>query len=170
MWRNQNSAGFISCLKYIKGCILFQVGPLSLTLVFIQKIFLHFQTFILNLFRQKLSHTSRVNDFLRKLQNLPKLPDDVILCTTDGVGLYSNIPNEEGLLFLKKVLDKRRNKTVFTESLIELAEIVLRNNYFEFNDRFKKQKEDTAIGTKFALPLCHYFHGCLRGKNFGVPY
>ena len=120
--------------------------------------------------RQKLSHTSRVNDFLRKLQNLPKLPDDVILCTTDGVGLYSNIPNEEGLLFLKKVLDKRRNKTVSTESLIELAEIVLRNNYFEFNDRFKKQKEDTAIGTKFTIPLCQYFHGCLRGKHFGVPY
>ena len=35
-------AGFISCLKYIKDCIVFQVGPLSLTLVFIQKIFLHF--------------------------------------------------------------------------------------------------------------------------------
>ena len=52
------------------------------------------------------------NDFLRKLQNLLKLPDDVILCTIDVVGLYPNIPNEEGLLFLKKVLDKRRNKTV----------------------------------------------------------
>ena len=110
------------------------------------------------------------NDFLRKLQNLPKLPDDVILCTIDVVGLYPNIPNEEGLLFLKKALDKRRNKTVSTESLIELAELVLRNNYFEFNDRFKKQKEDTAIGTKFAPPLCHYFHGCLRGRNLGVPY
>ena len=78
------------------------------------------------------------NDFLRKLQNFRKLPDDVILCTIDVVGLYSNIPYEEGLLFLKKALDKRRNKTVSTESLIELAELVSRNNYFEFNDRFKK--------------------------------
>ena len=50
---------------------------------------------------------------------------------------------------LKKALDKRRNKTVSTESLIELAELVLRNNYFEFNDRFKKQKEGIAVGTKF---------------------
>ena len=116
------------------------------------------------------SYIKDTNDFLRKLQNLPKLPDDVILCTIDVVGLYPNIPNEEGLLFLKKALDKRRNKTVSTESLIELAELVLRNNYFEFNDRFKKQKEDTAIGTKFAPPLCHYFHGCLRGRNLGVPY
>ena len=99
------------------------------------------------------SYIKDTNDFLRKLQNLPKLPDDVILCTIDVVGLYPNIPNEEGLLFLKKALDKRRNKTVSTESHIELVELVLRNNCFEFNDRFKKQKEGTAIGTKFA-PLC----------------
>ena len=39
-----------------------------------------------------------------------------------------------------------------TESLIELAEFVLRNDYFEFNDRFKKKKEGTTIGTKFAPP------------------
>ena len=52
------------------------------------------------------------NDFLRKLQNLPKFPDDVILCTIDVVGLYPNTPNGEGLLFLKKALDKQRNKTV----------------------------------------------------------
>ena len=38
-----------------------------------------------------------------------------------------------------------------TESLIELAGFVLRN-YFEFNDRFKKHKEGTAIGIKFVLP------------------
>ena len=37
-----SSAGFISCLKYIKACIVFQEGPSSLTLAFIQKIFLHF--------------------------------------------------------------------------------------------------------------------------------
>ena len=87
------------------------------------------------------SYIKDTNDFLRKIQNLPKLPDDVILCTIDVVGLYPNIPNEEGLLFLKKALDKRRNKTVSIESLTELAEFVLRNNYFEFNDMFKKQKE-----------------------------
>ena len=42
MWRNPNSEGFISCLKYIKDCIVFQAGPLSLTLVFIPKMFLCF--------------------------------------------------------------------------------------------------------------------------------
>ena len=58
------------------------------------------------------SYIKDTNNFLRKLQNLSKLPDDIILCTIDVVGLYPNIPNEEGLLFLKKTLDKQQNKTV----------------------------------------------------------
>ena len=57
---------------------------------------------------------------------------------------------------------KRRNKTVSTESLIKLAELVLKNNYFEFNDRFRKQKEDTAIGTKFAPHYALTFMAALQ--------
>ena len=38
------------------------------------------------------SYIKDTSDFLRKLQNLPKLPDDLILCTIDIVGLYFNIP------------------------------------------------------------------------------
>ena len=66
------------------------------------------------------------------------------------------------MLFFKKALDKRRYKTVSTESLIELAERVLRNNYFEFNDKFKKQKEGTATGTKFAPPYAIIFMAALE--------
>ena len=33
------------------------------------------------------SYIKDTNNFPRKLQNLPKLPDDVILCTIDVVGL-----------------------------------------------------------------------------------
>ena len=41
---------------------------------------------------------------------------------------------------------------MFTESLIELAELVLKDNYFKFNDRFRNNKEGIALGTKF-VPL-----------------
>ena len=44
-----------------------------------------------------------------------------------------------------------------TESLIELAELVLKNNCLEFNDKFRKQKEGTAIGTEFAPPYAIIF-------------
>ena len=41
--------------------------------------------------------------------------------------MYPNILNEEGLCYLKEALDKRHNKTVSTESHIELIELVLKN-------------------------------------------
>ena len=72
------------------------------------------------------SYIKHTDDFLRKFQNLPKLLDGVILYTIDVVGLYPNVPNDQGLLFLKKALDKRQKKTVSTESLIELAEFILK--------------------------------------------
>ena len=39
------------------------------------------------------SYIKDTNEFLKKLRSLPKLPDDIILCTMDVVGLYPNIPH-----------------------------------------------------------------------------
>ena len=90
------------------------------------------------------------NDFLSKIRDLEKVPENAILCTIDVVGLYPSIPHEEGLATLKYALDARQEKTVSTESLMDLASLVLKNNYFEFNDNFYLQKQGTAIGTKMA--------------------
>ena len=48
------------------------------------------------------SYIKDTNDFLNKLRSLPKLPDNIILCTVDVVGLYPNIPHEEDLFALRK--------------------------------------------------------------------
>ena len=96
------------------------------------------------------SYIRDTNDFLSKLASLPPLPDDVILCTIDVVGLYPNIPHDEGLIAMRKALDLRKDKRISTESLIELAECVLKNNIFEHNLSFYKQLRGTAIGTKMA--------------------
>ena len=96
------------------------------------------------------SYLKDKNDFLRKLDALPSLPEDTILCTIDIVGLYRNIPHEDGLPAMGKVLDEREDKTVSTDSLIELAECVLKNNIFEHNTSFYRQLWGTAIGTKMA--------------------
>ena len=37
------------------------------------------------------SYIKDTNVFLKKFRSLPKLPDDIILCTMDVVGLYSNM-------------------------------------------------------------------------------
>ena len=80
------------------------------------------------------------------------MPDDVILCTIDVVGLYPNIPHDERLIAMRKTLDLRKDKRISTESLIVLAESVLKNNIFEHNLSFYKQLRGTAIGSKMAPP------------------
>ena len=57
--------------------------------------------------REVKSYIKDTNDFLKKLRSLPNLPDDIILCTVDVVGLYPNIPHDEGLSSLRKRLDLR---------------------------------------------------------------
>ena len=44
-----------------------------------------------------------------------------------------------------------------TDTLVGLAFLVLENNYFEFNDRFYRQKLGTAIGTKLAPAYTNLF-------------
>ena len=107
------------------------------------------------------------NDFLSKLASLPSLPDDVILCTIDVVGLYPNIPHDEGLIAMRKTLDLRKDKRISTESLIELAECVLKNNIFEHNLSFYKQLRGTAIGSKMAPPYAIIILRDLEKRFFG---
>ena len=98
------------------------------------------------------SYIKDTNDFLRKISNLPPLPEGAILCTIDVIGLYPNIPHEYGLAALRKALDTREDQRVSTDSLIELAELSLKNNYFEHNSRVFQQMQGTAIGAKYAPP------------------
>ena len=81
------------------------------------------------------SYIKDTNDFLKKLRSLPNLPDDIILFTVDVVGLCPNIPHDEGLSALRKRLDLRQEKDVTTSTLVELAEVVLKNNIFTFKKK-----------------------------------
>ena len=102
-------------------------------------------------------HIKDTNDFLNKLCSLPKLRDNVISCTVDVVGLYPNIPHEEGLPTLRKRWDNRMEKYISSDTLCDLAEVVLKNSIFKFGKKTLKQKRGTAIGTKFALPYSILF-------------
>ena len=96
------------------------------------------------------SYIKDTNEFLKKLLSLPKLPDGIILCTMDIVGLYPNIPHEEGLSALRKRLETRQEKYDPADTTTDLAGVVLINNIFRFRKKTLQQKRGTAIGTKFA--------------------
>ena len=109
--------------------------------------------------RKVKSFIKDTNDFLCKLKDLPPLPDNALLCTIDVVGLYPSIPHADGLDAMKNALEGRDDKSVSTESLTRLADIVLKNNFFEHNSKTFKQKQGTAIGTKFAPSYAILFMG-----------
>ena len=86
-----------------------------------------------------------------------QLPEGAILCTVDFVGLYPNMPHEEGLASLRKFLDANFSFIrTETETLSELAEIVLKNIIFQFNERTLKQLRGTEIGTTFTHHMQFY--------------
>ena len=110
------------------------------------------------------SYVKDTNDFLRKIKGLGRVSDEAILCTVDVVGLYPNIPHDEGLAALQEFLETRVEKKVTTDTLVELAEIVLKNNIFQFDDKTLRQLRGTAIGTKFAPPYAILFLASLEEK------
>ena len=102
--------------------------------------------------QEEWSYINDNKDFLKKIQNMRKFPQDSILVTADVVGLYASIPHNSGLKALKDALDCRQNKKIPTDMLVKMAEFVLTNNYFEFGQKVFHQISGTAIGTKFAQP------------------
>ena len=101
---------------------------------------------------------------MKKLNELRDLPDDFILCTINEVRSYPNILHKEGLEAIQKALDEGEDQTVSTDSLILLAGCVLKNNVFEHNMRYFKQRNGTAIGSKFAPPYAILFMYYLEDK------
>ena len=110
------------------------------------------------------SYIKDTNHFMRKIKELGQLPERTIFCTIAVVGLYPNIPHDEGLAFLKHFLDSRVDKQVATDTLIEFTELVSKNNIFEFSDKTYKQIRGTAIGTKFTPPYAVLFMAALEEK------
>ena len=72
------------------------------------------------------------------MKNLQNIPEEAILITSDVVSLYPGIPQEAGLNTLRDALDNWENKHISTDNLLKLAELVLKNRYFEFNGKVKK--------------------------------
>ena len=68
----------------------------------------------------------------------------------DVVGLYPNTLHEEGLSALRKRLETQKEKYVSTDTIIDLAAVVLKYNIFTFRKKTLQQKWGTAIATNFA--------------------
>lgn len=112
------------------------------------------------------SHIKDTYHFLNIIKNI-HIPNcnDIFLVTIDVVSLYTNIPHDEGLYALKEYFDSRPNPRLpSSKFLLDLAEIVLINNYFTFNNKFYHQEKGTAMGTRMAPSYANLYMGSLETK------
>ena len=131
MLKSPNSADFISCLKYMVE----PLGPLSLTLVFIQHVIQNISAFLdFHLKPIPVKVKSYIKDTITIFLENFKLPENIILCTTNLVGLYPNIPIVEQSIvnFISDIRIYNYKKTQFsvTEINIEIkttAKAVIKN-------------------------------------------
>nr|XP_054749718.1 uncharacterized protein LOC129255387 [Lytechinus pictus] len=72
-----------------------------------------------------------------------------LLFTMDISSLYTNIPIDDGLRALRYFLERNApDDSPSVETLLRLAELVLRLSAFEFDGRYYKQHKGVAMGTK----------------------
>ena len=89
----------------------------------------------------------------------------------DVVGLYPHIPHEEGLRRVTEIIEEcggipaiGEDFKLTEDDVINLARVILENNYFEFNEKIYRQKLETAIGTKFTPAFVNLFMSKLERK------
>ena len=101
--------------------------------------------------KQHQAYLQDTPDFLRFVQSInngPPLQSNNILVTWDVVGLYNNIPHDEGLQSLEESLSDRKNPEIPTDFLLKLMEVILKNNLFKFHEGLYRQEIGCAMGTK----------------------
>ena len=121
-----------------------------------------------HLVRKLNSYIEDTPDFLRCLSKFDNtyIPDHVVPVCIDVVGLYTNIPHDEGIAAFRKALDSRTNKPVSTDFLIELLTLVLTKNLFEFDEQIFLQTWGTAMGPRVAPTYANIFMGAFEEYVF----
>uniref|UniRef100_A0A1A8C3F2 Reverse transcriptase domain-containing protein n=1 Tax=Nothobranchius kadleci TaxID=1051664 RepID=A0A1A8C3F2_NOTKA len=102
------------------------------------------------------SYIKDTYDFINKIKQII-LPDNSILFTMDIDSLYTNIDITEGINAVKQILLKHPNSRRPDKELLQLLQINLRRNDFEFDGQFYLQIKGTAMGKKFAPAYANIF-------------
>lgn len=88
-------------------------------------------------------------DFVQKVKNL-EIPTDTILFTLDVDSLYTNIETPLGLQAIQEWLLKYPDEARPDKQILQLLELSLTKNDFEFKGEYFLQIKGTAMGKKFA--------------------
>ncbi|XP_077134833.1 uncharacterized protein LOC143788815 [Ranitomeya variabilis] len=89
-------------------------------------------------------------DFLKKIRNINNIPCASILCTFDVNSLYTSITHDKGIEAVSLTLNEANVDKGSQELCTDLLNLVLRENFFLFEDDFFVQICGTAMGSNVA--------------------
>ena len=105
------------------------------------------------------SHIRDTTDFIIRLKNLGRVPEDSILATLDVSSLYTNIDTDDGLAIIEEELAKTGQIRPSAKTLTCLLEKVLKLNNFTFDNHNFIQVKGTAMGTRAAPNFANVYVG-----------
>lgn len=104
-------------------------------------------------------HDSYIKDtyhFVEKIKAL-EIPATAYLFSMDVASLYTNINTPDGLAAVRNTFQKHRNIRRPDKELLQLLEISLTRNDFEFDDQVYLQVRGTAMGHVYAPAYANIF-------------
>ena len=102
------------------------------------------------------SYLKDTSDFLNKLKQV-KINENSLIVTMDVESMYTNIDHESGLAAVKKAFENNPDPRRPDQEILDLLELSLKNNDFEFNGETFLQIKGTAMGKKFAPSYANIF-------------
>ena len=98
-------------------------------------------------------------ELIDKLKTI-NINENTFFTSYDITNMYTNIPVEETLdIIINKLIEQNENKQYITEIKNSL-QLILKQNYFEFNSKIYQQKEGLAMGSPCLLYTSVYTVGC----------
>jgi hypothetical protein len=105
--------------------------------------------------------THMLNNIEQWNQQYGPFPENTKLVTIDVVGLYTNIPHAD---MKEAIREHYREDGPPAETVVEVADHVLDNNVFSFEDTYYQQIHGTAMGTPMAPSVANLFMASLEYK------
>jgi len=123
------------------------------------------------------TYLGSTKEFVELIRDLPHYPKsrykNFFLVTADISSMYTNIPHDQGIDSILRSIDNNRSSmpahTPHNRVIKMFLHFILKQNYFQFMDKYYLQVEGVAMGCKLAPALANIFMYDLE-KDMLQPY
>ena len=110
-------------------------------------------------------HTIKNSVELSKTLKNVKVPNNGVLVSFDVTNMFPNIPNYDCLQIIANTLTIQNVNPVIKNEILSLFDLCINENYFQYDNKFYKQKDGLAMGSPLSPLLAEVFMSNLE-ENF----